>query len=197
MKERIVIIGNSAAGIGALEAFRKHDRQSQVTLVSAESDRIYSRCLLSYFVAGAVREEGLLFRPDDYYRQMEAQVIPRRKVELVDPAGQQIVCDDGTKLDYDKLLIATGGSPKLPPNIPGDVEGVFVLRTMADALAIRGKLESARNAVVLGGGLVGMKAAFGLRKRGLAVTVVVQSRHVLSQMIDAGAAELVMDKLGG
>ena len=195
MKQRIVIIGNSAAGIGALEAIRKHDRLSSVTLVSAEDELVYSRCLLSHFLAGTLGEEGLLFRPADFYQRMEAEILPRRKVESVDPAGQQVVCDDGAKLDFDKLLIATGSSPKLPPHIPRKTAGVFVLRTVADAMAIRSGLERARNAVVLGGGLVGMKAAFALHKRGLRVTVVVRSSHVLSQMIDAGAAALVMDRL--
>jgi nitrite reductase (NADH) large subunit len=195
MKQRIVIIGNSAAGIGALEAIRKYDRLSSVTLVSAEDERVYSRCLLSYFLSGTLGEEGLLFRPPDFCRRMEAEILPRRKVESVNPAGQQVVCYDGAKLDFDKLLIATGGSPTLPPQIPRKTAGVFVLRTVADAMAIRSWLEGARNAVVLGGGLVGMKAAFALHKRGLRVTVVVRSPHVLSQMLDAGAAELVMDRL--
>jgi NAD(P)H-nitrite reductase large subunit len=195
MKQQFVIIGNSAAGIGALEAIRSSDRQSSVTLVSDENQPLYSRCLLSYFIADTIAEERLLFRPADFYRQMEAKIVLGRKVESLDPSRQQIICDDGTLLDYDKLLIATGGSPKLPAHLPQETEGVFVLRTIADAWAIRNRVASAKHAVVLGGGLVGMKAAFALHKRGLHVTVVVRSRQVLSQMIDAGAAAIVMAKL--
>jgi len=195
VKQKFVIIGNSAAGIGALEAIRKYDRESPVTMISAEDAPLYSRCLLSYFIAGSIDEPRLLFRPPEFYREMNCDMRLGCTAESVDPARQQVVCGDGTKLDYDRLLIATGGSPKIPAGLSDNVQGVFVLRTLRDAMAIRGYLETDRSAVVLGGGLVGMKAAFALNKRGVKVAVVVRSRHVLSQMIDAGAASIVMSRL--
>ena len=190
-----LIIGNSAAGIGALEAIRKIDKQSSLTLISDEDYPTYSRCLLSYFLADTIGEAGLLFRARDFHRSMSAELITGKRVESIVPAEQQVICDDGAKLDYDRLLIATGSSPKIPSIIPQEIDGVFVLRTIADALKIRRYIRPAGNVVVLGGGLVGLKTAFALNKRGMKVTVVLRSPHVLSQMIDFDAAQIVMDRL--
>ncbi len=195
VKKKFLIVGNSAAGTGALEAIRRCDHESSVTIVSDENYPLYSRCLLSYFVADKIEERRLQFRPPDFHREMGAELIAGKKVASVDPARQQVACSDGTRLDYDRLLIATGGSSRIPPGIPADLEGVFVFRSIADARAIREKIAGARHAVVLGGGLIGMKAAFALAHRGLQVSVVVRSSHVLSRMLDAEAAQIVMAQL--
>lgn len=195
MKRKHLIVGNSAAAVGALEAIRKVDPESPVTMVSDEDYPCYSRCLLSYFLAGKITEDRLRFRPADFHRDMGAELILGRRATGVDASKNQVELDDGRRLDYDQLLVATGGAPKMPAQLPTGLPGVFVLRTIADATAILKKLASAEHAVVLGGGLVGMKAAFALAQRGLHVTVVVRSRHVLSQMIDAGAAVIVMERL--
>jgi NAD(P)H-nitrite reductase large subunit len=192
---KVVIIGNSAAGTGALEAFRKCDQKSPVTIISDENYPLYSRCLLSYYLSGSIDETRLLFRAEDFHQRMAAEVVLGKRVESVDPQRQEVVCQDGTKFGYDKLLIATGGSAKIPANIPKNAEGVFSLRTVNDAIAIKKILPAAKNAIVLGGGLIGMKAAFALNKCGLKVTVVVRSRHVLSQMIDFEAAQIVEKQL--
>jgi nitrite reductase (NADH) large subunit len=194
---KIVIIGNSAAGTGALEAFRKRDQTSPVTIVSDEKIPLYSRCLLSYYLADDIAKSRLQFRDSDFHSRLNAKLILGSRVESVDPKTQQVFFNNGSRLDYDRLLIATGGSAKLPSNIPSDVSGIFVLRNLADAEAIRKHIEPSGKAVVLGGGLVGMKAAFALKKRGMDVTVVVRSPYVLSQMIDAGAARIVMERLEG
>ena len=195
MKKKLLIIGNSAAGTGAVEAIRRRDRESSITIVTDEDYPVYSRCLLSYFLAGKIDESRLQIRPPNFHREMDAELLAGKKVVSVDPAQQQIECGDGTRLNYDRLLIATGGSPKIPANIPSGLDGVFVLRTVADAQAIMKRSATARNAIVLGGGLVGMKAAFALAHRGLKVAVVVRSRHVLSQMIDLDAAQIVEGRL--
>ena len=192
---RYLVIGNSAAGIGAVESIRRCDPQGSITMVSDESYPIYSRCLLSYFLADNIDEAGLLFRPRDFHQENRVKVILGNRVESVDPANHRVACDDGAVLDYDKLLIATGSSPKFPANISNDIDGVFTLRTITDAKAIQNRIGEDRNAVVLGGGLVGLKAALALKKRGLQVSVVVRSSHVLSQMIDFDAAQIVMNRL--
>ncbi len=192
---KIIIIGNSAAGAGALEAIRKHDRDSSVTIVSDETYPVYSRCLLSYYLAGNIEESALSFRAEDFHRAMDAELVLGKRVTAVDPVKQQVICDDNSRLDYDKLLIATGGSPKVPDNIPKDLNGIFVLRSYNDASAIQQHIQPSGKAVIWGGGLVGMKTAFALHQRGMKVTVVVRSAHVLSQMIDFDGAQIVMDRL--
>jgi nitrite reductase (NADH) large subunit len=178
-----------------VEAIRKHDPESDVTIISNENYPLYSRCLLSYFLADSIDETGLLFRSRDFHQEMGVKVILGRKVLSVNPADQQVVCNDGTKLNYDKLLIATGSSPMIPSNINKDINGVFVLRNIANAKAIKKRINAANNAVVLGGGLVGLKAAFALNKQGLNVTVVEYSNHVLPQIVDSKAAQIILEKL--
>jgi len=191
---RYVIVGSSAAGIAAVEAIRRSDERGSVTVVSDEPSPLYSRCLLSYYLAGTIDASGLAYRSSEFFGEMRVDARLSTKAESVDVSRQVLVCERGAEIPYDQLLIATGASAKIPRSIPA-VKGVFVLRTIADAVAIRATAESAHHAVVLGGGLIGMKAAFGLSKRGLHVTVIVRSRYVLSQMIDADAARIVMDGL--
>ncbi|MBC8204860.1 MAG: NAD(P)/FAD-dependent oxidoreductase [FCB group bacterium] len=190
-----LIIGNSAAGIGAVEAIRRHDAKSSVTIISDEDYPVYSRCLLSYYIAGTIDAGRLRYRPSDFYQRMNVKPLLGRRVTAVIPDKQRVDCADGGKIEYDKLLIATGGSPKIPANIPADLDGVFVLRKVSDAEAIMRKADTSEHAVVLGGGLVGLKAAFALRKRRLKVTVVVRSPYVLSQMIDNDSAQIVMNRM--
>jgi len=194
-KKRYLVVGSSAAGVGAIEAIRRADREGAITVVSDEESRPYSRCLLSYAISGRLDEGALRYRPDSFFEDMKVDALLGRKVVSVEPTDRQVVLDDGLKLEFDALLMATGASPSVPSEIPAGLDGVLVLRTLADARLIIERIPAARRAVVLGGGLVGMKAAFALAKRGLAVTVIVRSRHVLSQMIDPDAAQIVMTRL--
>ena len=192
---KYLIIGHSAAAVGAIEAIRQNDNKGSITVLSNESYPLYSRCLLSYYLAQSIPESGLKIRPDDWHDQHGVEVFTGKQVVEVIHPGQKVRCEDGSVYEYDKLLIATGGSPKIPGNLPGEVEGIYVLRNIEDARRIEAKAGKGKKAVILGGGLVGMKAAFALKTRGLDVTVVLRSPHVLSQMIDFDAAQIVMQRL--
>jgi NAD(P)H-nitrite reductase large subunit len=126
---------------------------------------------------------------------MDVELHSGRYVEAVDPAGQRVLCSDGSRHPFDKLLIATGSSAKIPDSIPGNVGGVFVLRTLNDAVSIKQKLAGAKKAVILGGGLVGMRAADALSRAGLRVSVIVGSNRILSRMIDSDAARILMARV--
>lgn len=192
---KIIIIGNSAAGTAAVEAIRKYDRKSSVIQLADEPHPLYSRCLITYYLAGTIDEKGLLYRPLDFHQKTNVSLSQGKRVMEVDPKRQQLRCDDASSYDYDKLLIATGGSPKIPANIPKNIEGVFALRTIAQAEAIKRKIHQLKNAVILGGGLIGMRAAQALNSCGLKVTVIVRSSHILSQMIDSEGAQVVKKRL--
>jgi NAD(P)H-nitrite reductase large subunit len=192
---KIVIVGNSAAGTAAIEAIRKYDTRSSIIQLSDEIHPLYSRCLVSYYLAGKIDKDKLLYRTSDYHKKMHVELHSGVIAEEVDAKRQQIKCRDGEQFEYDKLLIATGSSAKIPLNIPSDINGVFRLRTLDDALAIKNKIPQSKHAVVLGGGLIGMRAADALSKCGLHVTVIVQSEHILSQMVDSGAAEIIQKRI--
>ena len=187
---RYLIVGNSAAGLNAAEAIRSRDAEGTVTIVSAEDYPAYSRCLIPYFMEGKVSEEDMLYRPKDYYQTNRFEVLLGKTVVSTDPAGKSVALDNGEKLPYDKLLIATGGSPEIP-DVPGmDKDGVFGFRTTVDLQGILRVAKTADSAIVLGGGCVGLMAASGLHSLGLKVTVVIRSPHLLSQVADAEAGEI-------
>jgi NAD(P)H-nitrite reductase large subunit len=192
---KIVIIGNSAASTAAIEAIRKYDNRSTINQLSDEIHPLYSRCLTSYFIAGKIDKDKLLYRTSDFHKKMKVELHSGMYAEEVDTKSQQIKCRGGKQFEYDKLLIATGSSAKMPSNIPAGIDGIFELRTLDNAIAIKNKIPQAKDAVVLGGGLIGMKAADALSKCGIHVTVIVQSKHVLSQMIDFGAALIIQKRI--
>lgn len=193
----VVIIGNSAAGTAAIEAIRKHDRDCSIVQLTDEDQPLYSRCLLSYYLAGTIDKDRLLFRESTFHETMNVQLHAGSdfRVEQIDVAGQRVTCQNNQAFPYDKLLIATGASAKLPDNIPGDVSGIYVLRNLADAETIKNNLDNVEKAIVLGGGLIGIKAATALNARGIHTTVAIRSNRILSQMMDFDAALIISQHL--
>jgi len=194
---RNVIIGSSAAGISAAETLRCEDPTCEITMISDEENPLYSRPLISYLLAGELPEEKIFYRPPDFYERNRIEALLGRRAVRVEPEGSRVILDNGEELEYDNLLLATGASPKLPEIEGVEKRGVFGFRTLQDAKEMLQMLPQVKQAVVLGGGLVGLKAAAGLKARGVDVTVAVGSPHLLSQMVDAGAAEIYRELLEG
>ena len=192
---RNVIIGSSAAGISAAETLRREDPTCEITMISDEENPLYSRPLISYLLAGELPEEKIFYRPPDFYERNRIEALLGRRAVRVEPEGSRVILDNGEELKYDNLLLATGASPKLPEIEGVEKRGVFGFRTLQDAKEMLQMLPQVKQAVVLGGGLVGLKAAAGLKARGVDVTVAVGSPHLLSQMVDAGAAEIYRELL--
>lgn len=193
--KKYVIIGNSAAGISAVEAIRKRDKVSLITVITDEEYPVYCRCLISYFIAGETDKAKIFYRAKDFYQKNNIELLLNKKVIKVDPKKQVLVFEDKTQVGYDSLLIATGSRAKLPETKGIKKKEVFALRTLKDALQINGLLNLSRSVCVLGGGLVGLKAATALRKRNVEVKVVIKSKQILSQMLDVQAAEIVQERL--
>lgn len=192
---RYVIIGNSAAGVTAAETIRRLDRSGEITIVDAEPYPCYSRCLLPYFLDGRRDEKGLSIRPPDFYAKLGLNALLGHKVERVLPQEKAVRLADGRKLEYDKLLIATGASPAFPPWPGVGAEGVYGLHTLDDAKQILRQAAGARRAVVVGAGFVGLETAWALYRRGLEVTVVGRSRRILRRQFDATAASIIMREM--
>ena len=195
MPERIVILGNSAAALAAARAIRSRGGEQSLTMISREECAAYSPVLTTYYLRGAIPERQLYLCDVGYYREHDIGCRFGRAAVELDAARQRVVLDDGTRVAYDKLLIATGSSPRrlggdLPPGVAAEV---CYLRTIADAQRIRAAAASARHVVVIGGGLVGLQVAGAVARPGLKVTCVVASRQLLSQNVDATCAELLRD----
>ncbi|MFA4889598.1 MAG: FAD-dependent oxidoreductase [Candidatus Omnitrophota bacterium] len=193
--KQFIIIGNSAAGIAAVEAIRKRDKQSKVTVISDEDYPAYCRCLISYYLAGEAKEDKLVYRPDSFYKENNVEFLMNKKVARVDPKKNRIIMEDKSQLGYDALMIATGARPKFPELKGIKRPGVFGFRTIKDAQNISGLLPVTKAVCVLGGGLIGLKAAYALKKRNIDVKVIIKSKQVLSQMLDVQAAGLVQQRL--
>lgn len=186
---RYLIIGNGAAGNAAAQAIRRRDGRGEIIILSDEPHPAYYRPLLPYLLYDA--PEGQHLYRDALHTPQDVTVHLGTRVQAIAPEVNTVLLEDGRHLAYDKLLIATGASPALP-SIDGLLgEGVFVLRTLDDATALRKcAVDGPQSAVVIGGGRIGTKAALALRHLGLEVAIVEMLGWIVPQQFDAAAAEI-------
>ena len=195
MTAHLAVVGNSAAALSALEALRRHDRVTRVTMVSAEPGPAYSRVLLPYYLRGKVSRDGLVIRGPEYYARMGAELLSGVRVESVDAGARELELAGGRRLAYDRLLLATGSRPARPP-IPGiGHPAVRSLWTLDDALGLDPVLRPGARALVLGSGFVALQAAWAARARGADVTVVELEDRIMPRVLDAGAAAVLHGRL--
>jgi len=195
---KYLIIGNSAAGVGCVEGIRQTDPTGEITLLAKETEHAYSRPLITYLLGGKVDEAGMAYRPADFHAQQRVQTMLGVEAAKVDPAAKTVTCVDGQVIGYQKLLIANGGKPITPPNLPGaDAPGVFTFTTWGDARAIEQYIAAneVKEAVVIGGGLIGLKSVEALTARGLKVTVLELAPRILAVTLDQDASDLLAGAL--
>jgi NAD(P)H-nitrite reductase large subunit len=181
---RYVIIGNSAAGIGAAEAIRETDPKGELLIISDEPEATYSRALISYELAGWIGKGRLQLRPPEFYKQHNIQTFLGRRAVRLDTKKREVILDNGEVVPYDKLLLAVGGSPQKTGVKGEDKEGIFGFRTYADLVNITKTAKKAKAGVVLGGGCVGLQAASGLHHHKVKTHIIIASPHLLSQVAD-------------
>lgn len=188
---KYVIIGASAAGLAAAEQIRKTDPAGAVTLLTRETDLPYSRPSISYYLKGLVRRGQMRLRTPAYYKEQKIEIVTDVEVTAIDRAKKTVKC--GRKAySYDKLCLCTGSVPFVPPmqNVSGK-RNVCGFLTAADAQAVHDLASANTRAVVIGAGLIGMKAAEGLSKICKSVDVVELSDRVLPSILDEKSAKLV------
>lgn len=191
---KYVIIGNSAAAIGAVEGIRKTDKENPITIISAEPYHTYSRPLISYLLAGKVQEDKMYYRPKDFYEKNNVRFIYAMATAL-DTASKQVLLGDGSSVPYDKLLIATGGKPFVPSMAGLDKHKIFTFQKWDDIKKIEEVLPKSKKAIIIGAGLIGLKAAEALKYNDLDVTVIELSNRVLSSILDKDGAALVQEAM--
>ncbi len=185
---KIIIIGNGAAGIAAAEAVRKKDADAEIIMLNSERYYHYSRPRVIEFLAGKVSLEQITIKNSEFYEKNRIRLVMLVKVEKIDPAKKTVYLEGGIDETYDKLIIAAGAYSFLPPVEGSDSEGVFTLRTIDDAKAIIEYAKDKNEAVLVGGGLLGIEAAISLTALGLKTTVVEVFDRLLPRQLDAECA---------
>lgn len=189
-----VIIGNSAAGISAAESIRRFDQKGKVTIISDEPHNTYGRPLISYYLKGNSSADTMHFRKPSFYNDNNIDTILGHKAVKID--GKKVVLDNGDSVPFDKLLLATGSIPFIPPmNGIENKPNVFTFLKYDDAIALSKVIKKDSNVVIVGGGLIGLKAAEGLHSHCDNITVVEFADRVLSAVIDNQGGEVVSTHL--
>jgi nitrite reductase (NADH) large subunit len=222
--QRYVIVGNGIAGVTAAQSIVRADPAAEVSIFGEEPYPYYQRPRLWEFLAGEIEQQTLYFRPLEWYAAKGIEVHLGVRVTVLDPTEHRLTLADGSSIFYDRLLLATGARPFVPPFTGADKDGVFTLRTLDDAWAMRvyacgeplrvGGLSrdrrdrsrkaqdrrrrtagDVRSAVVIGGGLLGLETARALLSLGLDVSVLEFAPHLLPRQLDAEGGQVLQTRL--
>ena len=217
-KQKLVVIGAVAAGTKAASKAKRDNPNLDVKIFTKERYISYAGCGLPYYIGGIIREkqELLVRSPEDFKKEQGIDIYIEHEVKKIDTSEKKVIVEnlksgETSEFFYDKLIIATGASPIVPPLENIDLANIFTLRSVSDAFAIRELLESgnAKKAVVVGGGFIGLEAAENLKHRGMDVTIVELVPHILppfdeeialyaqNHMVEKGVVILTGEKVTG
>ena len=193
---KYVIIGNSAAGIGAVEGIRKIDPNGEIIIVSNEPYHTYSRPLISYLLRGKTTKDKMKYRGERFYTDNNCTFLAGKTVASINAHEKHIVLDDGQLVSYDKLLVATGSRAFVPPFDGVDsVKNSHTFMSLKDANEINKDLEPHKKILIIGAGLIGLKCAEGIHDRVNKITVIDLAPRILSSILDDDGAALVQKHL--
>jgi NAD(P)H-nitrite reductase large subunit len=190
-----VIIGNGFAGIWAIEGIRQLDKENPIILISDEDN--YSRPLISYYLGKRVKSSLMPYRDEEFFKNNKVTLKIGQRVTKIDQKNNNVQLKNGESITYSKLLIATGGKPIKPPMQNSDAKGVFTFTTYSEAKQIKEYIEeySVKHAVVIGGGLIGLKATEAMIDLGIEVTIVELADRILSATFDKKASGIIENAL--
>jgi NAD(P)H-nitrite reductase large subunit len=194
-----LIIGNSVAAVNCVEAIRGVDKTNDITMVSHEEPFNYSKPLLSYYLGGRIIEDRLPFVDRGFYEKHGVNLILGKRAVELNVSKREVMLDDATSLTYDRCLLSVGGIPIVPPieGLEDTIEGIFAFLTVQDAKGLVDFIErkEIKEAVVLGGGLIGLKVVEGLIARGLKPTVIEITDRILANTFDKDASSIIEERL--
>lgn len=191
-----VVIGNGFAAVGCIEGIRKEDAAGKIIVISKEPHPVYCRPLISYYLEGKTNLERMAYRDKNFYERMECEVLYGKKAVQIDPSTKQIALNDDTVIPYDKLCIATGSSPFVPPFTGLEsVEQKHSFMAMDDMLELEASINENSDVLIVGAGLIGLKCAEGLKDRVSSITICDLADRVLSSILDADCAAMMQKHL--
>ncbi len=183
--EKLVVIGNGMAGIGCVEQILKHATPFDITIFGDETHANYNRILLSSVLAGEKVADEIILNDLDWYQRHGIKLHLGVRITAIDPVLKIVAGDDGSTTPFDKLILATGSSPLIPPIEGVKRDGVFVFRTLQDTHSLLQRARPGLKTAVIGGGLLGLEAARGLQVRGCDVTVIHLMDTLMERQLDA------------
>ena len=191
MRGKYIIVGSSHAALEAAAAIRLVDAEGALAVLTRDERLPYSPTVLPYVVSGRSQPDDVVLRDAAYFRDNAIAFVPNATVASLNPAQSALRLASGETWHYDRLLIASGAAPALPP-VAGLADVPFhVLRTMADAVKLRRAIAAAKSAIVLGAGLIGMHAAENMAKAKVAVTIIELQAHALPAYFEPEAAAII------
>ncbi len=192
---RTIIVGGGIAGVSAAEAIHTLQPDADITLISEEHYLPYFRMSLTRYLAGEVEREKLILHDQQWYLHNHITILLNTHVESIDAEGKQISLADGQKLPYDKLILASGAHPNVPPFPGRELNGVQTLRTLEDADHIMDVARQQARVVCIGGGLLGLEVAGAVARQGAQVTVLEGLDWLLPRQLDAQASAILKEKI--
>jgi nitrite reductase (NADH) large subunit len=195
-KPKLVLVGNGMAGMRAVEELLAlAPDMYDITVFGAEPHGNYNRILLSPVLSAEKTLDEIVLNAPEWYAEHGIELRAGVEVVQLDRARRKVVCDDGSETRYDRLILATGSDPFMLP-LPGvDLDGVVTYRDIKDVDRMIEVSQTHKHAVVIGGGLLGLEAAYGLQRRGMDVTVVQLLDSLMERQLDAAASSLIKRSL--
>ena len=180
-----VIIGNSAAAVGAVAGIRAVDKAGAITIISDEPYHTYSRPLISYWLQGKVTDENIYYRDPDFYKTNNCFTVFGKKVTAINPDKKELSLDGGDRISYDRLLVATGSSPFVPP-MKGleSVKNQSTFMSYDDAKKVKAMVAPDSRVLIIGAGLIGLKAAEALEGKCAEMTIIDLADRILPSILD-------------
>ncbi|MBW1766311.1 MAG: NAD(P)/FAD-dependent oxidoreductase [Deltaproteobacteria bacterium] len=194
-----IVIGNGVAGATAAENIRKQDKEGNITLVTDEGFPFYYRVRLNEYISGDITDQDLIVKGEQWYKDQHIDLKLGTRIVSADSRKKIIITEKNQGLSYDSLLIATGSHPFIPPIKGSEKSGVFALRSIRDARDISAWANDIEDAVLIGGGLLGLEAGNALRKLGKKVMVVEFFPRLLPRQLDVEGArrlQVIMEEMG-
>lgn len=192
---KYLIIGNGIAALAAAREIRKNDEDGSVIMITNESSHTYYRVKLTEYIAKDFEDDDLLVTKKEWYDENNVNVMLSKIVEKIDIEKNTIQLDDSEEIQYENLLIATGSRPFIPPINGKFKEGVFALRSLKDLHYIKEYLNNCEDVAVIGGGLLGLEAAWSLNQLGKNVSIVEFAPYLLPRQLDSETSNKLEKKL--
>ena len=195
-KMKLVLVGNGLAGMRCLEdLLDMAPERYEVTVIGEEPWGNYNRIMLSPVLSGDKSIEDIMLHPHAWYSDKGIHFIAGDAAVKIDRPRKQVYTEKGIVVDYDRLILATGSKPFIPPIKGSDLKGVLSFRDIYDVNTMLEYCKNKKNAVVIGGGLLGLEAAYGLKQRGMNVTVLHLMDRIMDRQLDARASALLKQSI--